>query len=152
MQQKHSLDAGRLAGSAKTKQPWSFILMRERIELEELARYGNSTKPLREAAFAVVIAIPYDYMQDRFDAGRAAQNMMLAAHVLGIGSCPVSLHDADGARKHLNLPAGLQVQVAVAFGYPASTKRKGKVMRKPLEEILHIGKWRSEKGKPVPIR
>jgi len=135
------LEAGRLAGSAKNRQPWDFILLTNREKLEGLSRFGNHAEHLAKASFAVVIAIKGDYFQDSFDAGRAAQNMMLAAHALGIGSCPVTLHDEAGAKGFLGVPEDRRIQVCIAFGYPAETRRKGRVKRKPLEEILHRNRW-----------
>lgn len=136
------LEAGRLAGSAKNRQPWVFVLIREKTNLEELAKYGNHADHLAKASFAVVIAVSDTYIQDRFDAGRAAQNMMLAAHALGIGSCPITLHNDEQARKFLNLPEDMKIVVCIAFGYPQPIKRKGRVIRKTLDQILHLEKYR----------
>ncbi|MDW8083963.1 MAG: nitroreductase [Candidatus Caldarchaeum sp.] len=138
------LEAGRLAGSAKNRQPWVFILVREKANLEKLSEFGHHAQHLPRAAFAVVIAVPDTYVQDRFDAGRAAQNMMLAAHVLGLGSCPITLHEEEEAKQFLGLPPELRIAVCIAFGYPKPVKRKGRVIRKPLEQILHVEKY----GKP----
>jgi nitroreductase len=65
------LEAGRLAGSAKNRQPWEFILVRDRERLAGLSKYGHFASHLPNAAFAVVIVVPDKYVQDRFDAGRA---------------------------------------------------------------------------------
>ena len=135
------LEAGRLAGSAKNRQPWDFILIRDRERLRELAKFGSHAEHLAKAGFAVVITVRGEYFQDPFDAGRAAQNMMLAAHALGVGSCPVTLHDEEGARKYLEIPQDRRIQVCIAFGYPRETRRRGRVRRKPLEEILHRERW-----------
>ncbi|MEM1937667.1 MAG: nitroreductase family protein [Candidatus Caldarchaeum sp.] len=135
------LEAGRLAGSAKNRQPWHFILLRNRENLEGLSRFGDFASHLARAAFAVIILVPDAYKQDRFDAGRAAQNMMLAAHALGVGSCPITLHNEEGAKKFLNVPPELNIVVCIAFGYSVEGRRRGKVARKRLEEILHLEKY-----------
>ncbi|MCS6769324.1 MAG: nitroreductase family protein [Candidatus Caldarchaeum sp.] len=135
------LEAGRLAGSAKNRQPWQLILIRDKKNLQELSRFGNYAHHLPHASFAVVVLVPDKYVHDRFDAGRAAQNMMLAAHALGIGSCPITLQDEEGAKKFLNVPQDLKTVVCIAFGYSAEEKRKGKVARKQLDEILHFEKY-----------
>ena len=135
------LEAGRLAGSAKNRQPWHFILIRDKKNLEQLASYGFFAQHLPNASFAVVIAVPDTYEQDRFDAGRAAQNMMLAAHVLGVGSCPITLHRHEEAKKFLNIPDELKIVICLAFGYPAQIRRKGTVIRKQLLEMLHTEKY-----------
>jgi len=135
------LEAGRLAGSAKNRQPWEFILVRDRKNLQDLSTYGDHASHLAKAAFAVVITVPDTYIQDRFDAGRAAQNMMLAAHALGVGSCPITLHNHEGAKRFLNIPDELNIVVCIAFGYPAQTKKRGRVMRRPLDEFLHYERY-----------
>lgn len=94
------LQAGRWAGSAKNVQPWHFVVVRNRARLNQLAECGRYASHLRGAALAVVLVTSPGRWVD-FDAGRAAQNMMLAAWLLGIGSCIASLHDEDRAR-----PAG----------------------------------------------
>jgi len=135
------LEAGRVAGSAKNRQPWSFILVRDPERLAELSRFGQSAQHLARAAFGVVIVRSDEYFQDPFDAGRAAQNMMLAAHMLGLGSCPISLHNQEGARRFLGVPEGYVVQVCIAFGFAAPRAPRGKLLRRPLEELLHFERW-----------
>jgi len=135
------LEAGRLAGSAKNRQPWDFILITDKKRLGELAKFGNHAEHLRKAAFAVVITVRGEYFQDPFDAGRAAQNMMLAAHALGVGSCPTTLHSEEEAKQYLGIPKDRKIQVCIAFGYPREIRRKGRVIRKPMEQILHREKW-----------
>ena len=53
-----------------------------------------------------------------FDAGRAAQNMMLAAHNEGIGSCPNGVSDAVGMEAVLGHAEDEQVATLISFGYP----------------------------------
>ena len=77
-----------------------------------------------------------------FDAGRAAQNMMLAAWAEGITSCPVAMHDQGCATKVLGLPDGHRVASAISFGYPASeASRHRGVARTPLSELLREERW-----------
>lgn len=135
------LEAGRLSGSAKNRQPWDFILIRDRETLRRLARYGYYASHLPEASFAIVIVIEGGYVHDPFDAGRAAQNMMLAAHALGVGSCPITLHREEGAKTLLGVPRDKKIQVCIAFGPPEKTPTGKRAARKPLEEILHREKW-----------
>lgn len=141
------LEAGRLAGSAKNRQPWEFILVRDRERLRELARYGNFASHLSNASFAVAVVTPERYVQDRFDVGRAAQNMMLAAHFLGVGSCPITLHHEEGVKRFLNIPHELRPVVCLAFGYSAESKPRGRVVRKPLHQILHLERYGERYGR-----
>ena len=54
-----------------------------------------------------------------FDLGQAAENMMLAAWELGIGSVPATVYDQDLARRLLGYPADHHCEYLLSFGYPA---------------------------------
>jgi nitroreductase len=145
------LEAGRWAGSAKNVQPWHFLVVRERETLAQLAQCGRYASHLRGAAAVVVLVTSRGTWVD-FDAGRAAQNMMLAAWSLGLGSCIASLHEAERAREILKVPDQFQTRIAISFGYPlkdAPQTIEGRpreeilasVGRKPLEELVHWNTW-----------
>jgi len=53
-----------------------------------------------------------------FDAGRAAQNMMLAGND-GVGSCPNGIAEADELLRLLGLADSERVANILSFGYPA---------------------------------
>jgi nitroreductase len=137
------LQAGRMAGSAKNIEPNRFVVLRERARLEAiggLAAYGRWL-----AAAGAVIAIVQTQRHD-YDAGRAAQNMMLAAWADGVGSCPAHPPEAEvGAL--LGVPAGLHVNRVLGFGYidPARTAPPRSVARRRrrLEELKHWEGWRT---------
>jgi nitroreductase len=133
------LQAGRMAGSAKNSQLWRFVLLEERTRKEELAACGQFAAHIPSAATVVAIVMPKEGRD--FDAGRAAQNMMLAAHADGIASCPVSMHDQDCARRVLGLPEEHKVPIVLAFGYPPATPRAPGTPRVPLDELVHRGGW-----------
>ncbi len=151
------LDAGRRAGSARNVQPWRFVLVREQARKKALSECGRFAAHLATAAFVVVICTDAGHRRwAGFDAGRAAQNMMLAAWDQGVGSCVVALHDEPRARELLRVPATYDIQVAIAFGYPSS-KGEGRFQRfvrtkvlrvtgrKPLTEMVFEEEW----GNPV---
>ena len=58
-----------------------------------------------------------------FDAGRAAQNMMLAASNEGIGSCPNGIADAAALQEVVGHDDGEQVATVLTFGYPGHAAR-----------------------------
>jgi nitroreductase len=134
------LQAGRMAGSAKNRQPCRFVVLQERAGKEELAACGHFAAHLPLAPLVVAVLVPGP--GHAFDAGRAAQNMMLAAWAEGITSCPVAMHEADCARRVLGLPEGHGVAIAIAFGYPQSPQSLSKgVPRLPLQELVHYERW-----------
>jgi nitroreductase len=111
------LDAGRIAGSAGNKQPWRFVVLANRDLRERVAETVYAPDNVRGAALAVAVVIRGSR---GFDAGRAAQNMMLAAWNDGVTSCPNGLPDADATGGLLGLDEGERVVNVLSFGYPAS--------------------------------
>ncbi len=147
------LEAGRATGSSRNRQPWRFVLVTERRRLDDLAHVVARPSNLRGCAAAIVVAIV-----DRgatFDAGRVAQNMMVAAWSLGLGSCPNSVFpDQQGAaRDMLALPEELHVATILSLGYAArgaprprakAAPRKvlARIARLPLDELVHRETYR----------
>ncbi len=134
------LQAGRMAGSAKNAQPCRFVVVRTGEKKREVAECGDFTQQVPSAAAAIAVVIPNDGRE--LDAGRAAQNMMLAAWAEGIASCPVTMHNVDCARRVLRLPEGYRVSIVVVLGYPpVEGIKSGGSKRLPLEEIVHQETW-----------
>ena len=137
------LSAGRMSGSSKNTQPVRLVLLKERKGREEVAACAKFAEHLPAAAAGIAICLPSTGSD--FDAGRAAQNMMLAAWSMGIASCPCSMHDQDCVRKTLALPEDYRVVVVLALGYPdpAVSMHLG-WKRVELEELVHEGRWRGQ--------
>ncbi|HEY7590182.1 MAG TPA: nitroreductase family protein [Candidatus Limnocylindrales bacterium] len=144
------LDAGRRAGSSKNLQRWDFIVCRDRAHLEELAAVGPWAGHLAGAAVAIALVVPDPNAADAplsvmFDLGQAAENMMLVAWELGIGSVPATVYRHDLARRLLGYPADRHCEYLLSFGYPADaselTARPRKGGRKSLDEIVHEERW-----------
>lgn len=134
------LQAGRMAGSSKNSQPCRFVVLEERGAKERLAACGHFAGHITSAPVVIAIVVPGPGHD--FDVGRCAQNMMLAAWSEGIASCPVSMHDAECARRVLGLPEGHRVAIAIALGHPGAGRSRDKRRRTPLEELVHPGGWR----------
>jgi nitroreductase len=143
------LNAGRRAGSSKNQQRWAFIVVKDRDRLRELTKVGRYASHLAGAAVAVGLVTPDDEgPQARsimWDLGRVAQNMVLAAWELGIGSVPATAHNRRVAQQLLGLPSGQRCDFLLSFGYPADPKKLtdpnkpgGRV---PLKAILHEDGW-----------
>src|SRR5215204_3083686 len=113
------LDAGRMAGSAKNRQPWTFLVVREDRAVEAVAESVYEPTNIRGAAFLVAIHMAGGA---GIDAGRAAQNMMLAAHAHGIGSCPNGISDRVGLNRSLGLDDEATVAAVLSFGQPATPR------------------------------
>jgi nitroreductase len=112
------LDAGRLAGSARNRQPCRFTVVRERALLDALAETVSRGSNLRGAPMAIVVSV-HGPGTRQFDAGRAVQNLLLAAWSEGLGSCPNTFTDRDAANACLTVPPEHELITAVSLGYPA---------------------------------
>jgi nitroreductase len=112
------LEAGRIAGSAVNKQPWRFLVLGPETR-ERVAEAVYTPANLRGAATAIAIVVTG---ARGFDAGRAAQNMMLAAWNEGVTSCPNGMPDAGKASDLLSLTGDEQVLNVLSLGYPARSR------------------------------
>jgi nitroreductase len=112
------LEAGRVAGSSRNRQARRFVAMRDRAQIDTAAEAVYAPANLRGAALAVAILV-WGKGPLGLDAGRAAQNMMLAAWNEGIGSCPNGVADPDRLRSVLSHGDDEQVMSVLSFGYPA---------------------------------
>src|SRR2546426_478101 len=99
------LEAGRAAGSAKNTQPWRFIVLKDRQHRHDLSSAMMAPRNLDRCAVAIAVVLLNE--RQRFDAGRVAQNMMVTAWALGVGSCPNSVRpdEHDRMRQDLRVPA-----------------------------------------------
>ncbi len=74
------------------------------------------------------------------DAGRALQDMQLAAWNSGVVSGVYTGVNREGMSKDFGVPSGMNVSAVVGFGYP-TRKIIGRKSRKPLEEVAFSGKF-----------
>jgi nitroreductase len=140
--ERRILDAGRMAGSAKNRQPWTFLVVRDDRAIEEVAESVFEPGNVRGAAFVVAVVMDGGA---GIDAGRAVQNMLLAAHAQGVGSCPNGISDRVGLLRALRLGEDAKVAAVLTFGYPAKQRDPARrsaeewvarANRKPFEEVV----------------
>ena len=138
------LDAGRLSGSARNRQPWTFVVVVDRARLERLAEGVYEPDNPRTAAFAVGIVVS-GKGPTSFDAGRAAQSMLIAAWNEGVISTPNGIADEDVVRRELGAGEDERPVIVLTFGLPArprdpssrtAAEWSGRANRKPLDEIV----------------
>jgi len=134
------LQAGRMAGSSKNSQPCRFVVLRDAERRRAIAACGQFAAHVPSAPLAIaVVLVPGG---GAFDAGRAAQNMMVAAWAEGVTSCPTSMHDAACAARTFGLPPEHTVAILLAMGYPAATGGgRPSRPRAPLDAIVHWERW-----------
>jgi nitroreductase len=141
--QRRILDAGRLAGSAVNRQPWTFVVFESPEMKERVAGTVYAADNIRTAAFAVAIA--NEGGGALLDVGRALQNMFLVAWNEGVVSCPNGMPDAKEAARALGLEEGLLPVNIPAFGYPkrplnpeerSAEEWSAEANRKPFEDVV----------------
>lgn len=96
------------------------------------------------APTAIIITIDEVFSKARLtDIGLLVAYLVLAAHGLGLGSCPIGLITAfdDEIKDMLNLPEEKQVVIGIALGYrdPDATVNQSRSERSPLNDLV---KWR----------
>lgn len=124
------LKAAMAAPSAKNQQPWAFIVIKDRGQLEKLGASLPNAKMTAAAPAAVVIcgvlekALPGEAREYWIqDAAAATENFLLAAHALGLGAVWTGVHPISeriGILKDaLKLPEGVEPFCLIPFGWPA---------------------------------
>ena len=134
------LQAGRMAGSSKNSQPCRFVVLQDPERRRAIAACGDFARHVPDAPLCIAVVLtPGGGM---FDAGRAAQNMMVAAWAEGVTSCPTSMHNAACAEQTLGLPPEHHVTILLAMGYPAQGGQQRPARpRLPLDEYVHCERW-----------
>jgi nitroreductase len=142
------LEAGRRAPSSRNWQPWDFVVVTDRAQLEELSGVWRGGGHIAQSAATVVVVLPEFDDADRsqraaFDVGQASVQMMIAAADLGIGSGHSAVGDQAAARRILGLPEDRSAYIMIDFGYPADRPLRPirRPDRRPFEEVVHRGRW-----------
>lgn len=141
-------EAGWRAPSAKNRQPWDFVIVTDRAQLQELSTVwrGAGHIAAAPAAIAIVAPVPPDerrVVTDNYDIGQATMAMMIAATDLGIGTGHSSVGDQETARAILGVPDDHLVAFLLGVGYPADRPLRPirTPNRRPFSEVVHHGRW-----------
>jgi len=134
------LEAARATGTGMNKQEWRFILVQEKETLKKLAEDSTSGGWVAGANFAVIVLSDPTLGFHGIDAGRAVQNMELAAWDQGVISGIYTGIKDEKLRKDFAIPGTLKAVLVVAFGYPVK-RIIGKKNRMPLTELAFIDNY-----------
>jgi len=162
------LEAGRWAPSWSNTQCWRFVVVRDpqvKSKLaESLLRFKLPDKEIDNPAINTIKTVPVvivvcaklgtsgtapgvgsgDFFTEKgdwymFDVALAVQNMVLAAHALGLGTVIIGTFDAARAEKAVNVPEGYRVVTFFPVGVPDQAGRTPP--RKELSEIAFKDTW-----------
>lgn len=122
------LEAAMAAPSAMTKDPWQFVVVRDKGTMSQLASLHPGAAMLSSAAMAIVVcgdletAFECNLSYLLQDCSAATENLLLAAHGLGLGACWVGIHPGEPlikrVRELLALPASIIPVAVVSLGQP----------------------------------
>lgn len=145
------LKAGMAAPTAMNRQPWEFIVVTERAKLDEMADSLKYAKMLRQAPLAIVVgAINHFVTRDGTtvenmfwvdDCSAATENILLAAHALGLGAVWTAAKDEERAaavKAALGTPDEFAPLCVIPIGFPGEDPAP-KDKWKP--EKIHYNKW-----------
>ena len=142
------LEAAMAAPSAMTKDPWRFVLIRDKQTLAKLATLHPGAAMLSAAAMAIVVCGDLDAAFDRQisyllqDCSAAIENLLLAAHAQGLGACWVGIHPGEPLIKQvralLSLPASVVPVAAISLGQPGE-QPPARTRYNP--DYVHHEKW-----------
>jgi len=141
------LDAARWAPTASNQQRWRFVAVTLPSAKELVRKFapGIFTTP---AAFIVICADkapgakPWDEATYLADCAIAAQNIMLAAYEMGIGSCVALSYAKVAIQEILNIPQGVDPVLVITLGYPAEDPEPPP--RMALEQIAFVDEYGKE--------
>ncbi|MCP8304631.1 MAG: nitroreductase family protein [archaeon] len=130
------LEAARLAPSAGNRQPWMFIVVKDRERKKGLARASNNQLFMADAGAVITVLSDPDrspkwYLQDPMI---AVEHMCLEAVELGLGTCWIGAFDESSVKRILGVPDRLRVICLLTIGMPA--EKPSRSSRKDLLEIV----------------
>ena len=143
------LRAGMAAPSALNKQPWEFVVIDDKETLKALKGIYKGARMADQAAVGIAVC---GNMQNTIegegqgywvdDASAATENILLAAHAMGLGAVWTGVHVSDdrvtGVRELLSLPEYVTPLCVIMVGHPAeSPEPKDKYNA----EKIHYNKW-----------
>lgn len=140
------IDAARWAPSAGNIQPWEFIVVRNPETKRKLAEAALGQYFIEEAPVVIVVCANEVRSAQGYgmrgkslyclqDTAAAAQNLILAAYAMGLGTCWVGAFREEEAKRVLKVPDGVRPVAIIPIGYPAEAPLPP--MRRSIKQIIH---------------
>ena len=142
------LEAAMAAPSAAAKDPWRFVVVRNRQTLADIVAALPNGQMLAGAALGIAVCgeLPAAHDQQLSyllqDCSAAIENLLLAAHILGLGACWLGVHPREqrmnALKKILSLPPSVIPVACIAIGHPAEAKEPRTRFN---QDYVHSEKW-----------
>ncbi len=139
-QLREIVKAGTWAPSGLNNQPWRFVIVTGAAVRNDLAKQTKYHFIIERAPACIAVfvdrSVMYNDVKDHQAMGACLQNMLLAAHALGLGAVWLGeiLKNADAVRTLLGLDANMELMAVVALGHPASKNHSS--ARKDISQVL----------------
>lgn len=129
------LETARWAPSASNRRLQKFIVVQNRRKIGQI----RAISPGMSGYPTALVVICTDWQKAgqeglrigecgvQIDVGTAAENMLLAAHALGLGAGPVTSFSKEAAKVLLNLPEWLSPDLMICLGHPAGEAKERRV-------------------------
>lgn len=138
--------AAMYAPTARNMQPWHFVYTCDKAQLIKLSEIHPYGKMLRNASLAVLTCgdLEIDKTESYLvqNCSAATQNILLAAHALGLGAVWLGVHPREERMKpiaeYFELPKNILPISLISIGYPAEEPKFPE--RYDLNKI-HEGQW-----------
>jgi nitroreductase len=141
------LDAARLAPSARNRQEWKFIVVKDPDTRGKLAKAANGKQFLAQAPVVIAAcATEAEYVMScgqlagTVDTSIALSFLILQAEELGLGTCWLGAYNEAEVKEILEIPAHVRVVAMTPLGYPAAAVDARP--RKDLAEIVSYEQYR----------
>ncbi len=126
------LEAAMAAPSAAATDPWRFVVVKNRKTLSKIATALPYGRMVGSAALGIVVCGDLEAAHDKQlsyllqDCSAAIENLLLCAHILGLGACWLGVHPREqhvkALQEILKLRANVIPVACTAIGYPAEIK------------------------------
>jgi len=141
------LEAARLAPSARNRQEWQFIVVRDVETRKKLADAANGKAFVGEAPIIIVAcATEAEYVMScgqlagTVDTSIALAFLILQAQELGLGTCWLGAYSESEVKAILGIPRQVRVIAMTPLGYPAEVPEARP--RRSLDEIVSFERYR----------
>ncbi len=126
------LKAGMFAPSANNTQPWHFLVSRDKDIFRGFLKVHPNSKMLMNADCGILVIrnteLQYAEGYGTTDCSAATENILLAAHALGLGACWIGTYPRENRIAYLkqafDLPDHLVPFAMVSIGWPANEPRQ----------------------------
>ena len=142
------LEAGMAAPSAVAKDPWHFIVLKNRETINKLADVLPHGQMLRQATAAFVVCGDITQAHGELesymlqDLSAAVENILLAANALGLGTCWLGVHPRTERMENIinlfDLPENIIPMCGIAIGWP---KDKPGARTRFNQDKIHWEQW-----------